>query len=175
MKLTLRYLKLSKKFPQVKVYVGRVPYDTRNCVWVFWHTVSQESTITTALARLRETERHGCQADLQFAPGVKTVTKRNRNFFISIWKTYTVPVIELHKKYCTKNPAHVVSIGMFLNLRPFYVRNVSLKDMEMCCCKLHLHGRWCVNGILKLALKLDITLPFDSYTSFFNLMGAVKI
>lgn len=170
MRLALKYLGLSDKFHQVKVYVGKTPFETRNCVWTFWHEVSEESTITTALARLRASERHGCQADLEFVSTVKVVTKRKRNFYVSIWMSYTVPVVDLYFKYCTRNPDYKISVGMFLNLRPFYVRNVSLKDMEMCVCKIHLHVRWCINAMVKLACKLEITLPFNNYTGFFELL-----
>ena len=84
--------------------------------------------------------------------------------------SYTSPVVVLHTNYCKKYPQHRVSMGMFLNLRPFYVRNVSQKDMEMCVCKLHLHVRGCINALIKLAYKLEITLPFNSYTGLFELL-----
>ena len=63
-------------------------------------------------------------------------------------------------------------MGLFLNLRPFYIRNVSLKDIKMCCCKLHLHGRWSVIVIIRIAAKLEIQLPFTDYSSFFSLLYA---
>ena len=108
--------------------------------------------------------------DLQYAPTVRTVMKRNSEFYQSIWKIYTVPVVSLYKKIIREQPEHKVSMGTFLNLRPFYIRNVSLKDMEMCVCMLHLHARWCVVAILKLASQLDISLPFIDYTSFLSLL-----
>ena len=63
-------------------------------------------------------------------------------------------------------------MGLFLNLRPFYVRSVSSKDIEMCCCKLHLHARWVVSALMKLAGKLKIPLPFSDYESFFSILYA---
>ena len=74
--------------------------------------------------------------------------------------------------YHVENPDNHVSYGSFLRLRPFYVRNVSLKDMEMCCCKLHLHGRWCVKAIVNIASKLKITFPAINYDNFFQLIYA---
>ena len=126
--------------------------------------------MTTSLARLRESERHGCQSGLEFCSTVEVVQKRKKNFFVSIWMSYTVPISVLYSKYCTENPLHKVSYGMFLNLRPFYVRNVSVKDMEMCVCKIHLHVRWCISSMIKLAYKLNLSLPFDSYTGFFEVL-----
>ena len=78
-------------------------------------------------------------------------------------------VQKLWFKYCSENPDYLVSIGMFINILPFYVRNITATDMEMCCCKLHLHGRWVINAIIRVASKLDIRLPFNSYTSFFSI------
>ena len=75
MKLTLKYLELDKIFVMVKTYIGKTPYETRLCVWEFWHEISEESTITTRLARLRDIERHGCQRDLDFKSTVTTVLK----------------------------------------------------------------------------------------------------
>ena len=40
MKLALKYLGLSEKFPQVVVYAGNTPLETRACVWSYWHEVS---------------------------------------------------------------------------------------------------------------------------------------
>ena len=170
MKLALKYLGLSESFVASTLYVPKTQFETRNCVWQFWHTISEESTITTALARLRVSERHGCQQDLEHIPTVRIVKKRNRDFYISIWKTYSVPAVVLYKKYCLENPISIVSYGMFLQLRPFYVRNVSLKDMEMCVCKIHLHARWCISSMLKIFNKASIGLPFDSYNTFFDIL-----
>ena len=62
-----------------------------------------------------------------------------------------------------------VATGTFLNLKPFYIHNTSLKDMEMCCCKLHLHIRWCIKGILECAKKLEIRRTPSDYKSFYDI------
>lgn len=78
----------------------------------------------------------------------------------------------MYKKCCLENPEHV-SMGLFLNLRrPFYIRNVTSKDIEMCCCKLHLHAQWAVSALVKIARKLEIPLGATDYESFFNFLYA---
>ena len=41
-------------------------------------------------------------------------------------------------------PDHEVAYGTFLALKPFYVRGTTSSDLEMCCCKLHLHANWSI-------------------------------
>ena len=60
-----------------------------------------------------------------------------------------------------------VSKGTFSALRPFYVRTETEKDIEMCCCKTHLHARWAVEALVECASIQKIELPFTNYTSFF--------
>ena len=86
---------------------------------------------------------------------VRIVKKRNRDFYKSIWKTFSVPVLVLFTKYCNENADHRVSIGLFLNLRSFY-------------CKLHLLGHWCI----LCAKKLEIILSVTDYKSFFDVLYA---
>ena len=64
---------------------------------------------------------------------------------------------------------HYVSWGTFNNLQLFYVRSVTKMDMEMCCCKTHLHARHSINAFIDCCHKqnIDIT-PIQDYTSFFN-------
>ena len=101
--------------------------------------------------------RHGYQRDTEFKSTVTTTFKRKRKFFVLICMTYKVPVNELHIKYCNENPVYKVSVGMFLNLWPFYVWNVNPKDMKMCVCKLHLHIHSCITALFRLAARLEIT------------------
>ena len=172
MNLVLKRMKLTTKFTHVVPRINNIPLSTRLCAWEFWHHVSDESTLTTVLARLRVTERPVVQEDLPFHGDVQKVLIRNREFFKHQWSTYSVPVVELYQKYCRENPDKRLSLGKFISLRPFCIRTVSHKDIEMCCCKLHLHMRWSVNALLKIASKMEITLPFTNYTSFFQLLYA---
>lgn len=52
MKLVVKNLGLNDKFHVVSEYVSRIPYETRLAVWIYWHQVSEESTMSTQLARL---------------------------------------------------------------------------------------------------------------------------
>ena len=39
-----------------------------------------------------------------------------------------------------KNPNSRVSHGNFFALKSFYIRTQTEKDIEMCCCKFHVHA-----------------------------------
>ena len=80
-KLMLKYLGLSSTFPMVRKFVSRLPLQARQIVWEFWHTECQESTMTTALARLRVSKKPGCEEDLEYAPPVCIVIKRKKEFY----------------------------------------------------------------------------------------------
>ena len=77
---------------------------------------------------------------------------------------------ELHRKYITENPTLAVSYGTFLALKPFYVQSATTKDMEMCCCKKHLHARWFINALISCCQKQNINLEFYDYCSFFEFL-----
>ena len=66
-----------------------------------------------------------------------------------------------------------VSFGTFSALKPFYVRAPTSKDIEMCVCKLHLHGRSSVKCLLDLREKHDIKLDFDCYETFFSYLSDI--
>jgi len=59
-------------------------------------------------------------------------------------------------------------MGTFIALKPFYVRQCSQKDIEMYCCKIHLHARWSINALLELCKKqsIDLGLVHDYYSFF---------
>ena len=40
--------------------------------------------------------------------------------------------------------------------------------MEVCCCKIHLHGRWSINALIECAEKSDLQLSFNDYETFFK-------
>ena len=170
LKLMIKYLGLENQFTFVKKYQPRIPLVTRKCVWDFWHLVSDPSTLTTSLASLCVSDKPGIQEELAFADTVKEKTKRNRKYYESIWRTLSVPVLELWAKCCKENSDHKVSSGTFLNLKLFYVRTASRKDMEMCVCKVHLHTRTCISAIVIIANKLEIDIPFTCYKTFFEML-----
>ena len=89
------------------------------------------------------------QINLEFVSTMNTVRQQNRLFYQSIHKIVEVPFKELFVKYIKENSeSDHVSWGAFIALKPFYVRHTSSKDMEMCCCKLHLHARWSISALL---------------------------
>ena len=52
-------------------------------------------------------------------------------------------------------------------LKPFYIRHVTQKDLEMCVCKHHLHARWAVDALVTNARQQGISLfEINDYTSF---------
>ena len=75
---------------------------------------------------------------------------------------------ELHKEYNTLYPNNTVAYGTFVALKPFYIRAADEKEIAMCLCKIHLHMRRAIEGLVKLCAKQDINLPFDCYKSFFE-------
>lgn len=127
---------------------------TRQIVWDFYHEQAQESTNTTALAKMLITKKPRVQDGLVFKSIVHEVTdKRKRRFYQSIWWTLLKTFRELHKAYNTANPLNTVSIGTFYALKPFYMRHASSKDLVMCCCKIHLHIRWAIQALVKCIKK----------------------
>ena len=61
-----------------------------------------------------------------------------------------------------------VSCGTFISPRPFYMRDITQNDIETCCCKEHLHGRWSVAARIECSGKNSITLEFNNYDGFFS-------
>ena len=101
---------------------------------------------------------------------MNTVRQQNRLFYQSIHKIVEVPFNELFVKYIKENSEsdHVLW-GTFIALKPFYLRHTSSKDMEMCCCKLHLHVRWSINALLDCCkLQLIDLGQISNYYSFFD-------
>ena len=60
-------------------------------------------------------------------------------------------MLSMYQKYMEQNPDSRVSKGTFFNLKPFYVRGASQKDIQMCLCKLHLHTQWSFKALLEWA------------------------
>lgn len=65
------------------------------------------------------------------------------------------------------HPENFISLGTFWVLRPFYWRTETEKDIEMCCCKLHLHTRLDIETLIQCVLEQHIDIPFNNYTTFF--------
>ena len=80
----------------------------------------------------------------------------------------TLTYKQLFDKYCHENPDKPVGSSTFMALTAFYVRTAATKDVEMCCCKLHLHARWGIKALLECANTDQISLPFHDYDTFFS-------
>ena len=51
------------------------------------------------------------------------------------------------------------------------MRHTTQKDIEICVCKDHLHGRWSVETLVECSKKRDITILFADYQSFFDYLS----
>ena len=66
---------------------------------------------------------------------------------------------------------HYVSFAVWYSLKPFYVRMVTAKDIEMCVCKLHLEARTAVNALVSLAVKQNLDMKeIKDYDTFFTFL-----
>lgn len=150
------------KFTRKPTKAGRLltSMKTRQTVWNYWHSNSQESTNTTDVAKLRFSDKTHIQSVLKFVPTVS----------VSICKTVQVTYKELYIKYIQNHEdQHHVSWGTFLSLRPFYIKPNTLKEIEMCCCKLHLHAKWSIKAFVECCKLQKIDLhEITSYDTFFN-------
>ena len=86
---------------------------------------------------MRVCDRPGVQSGLTFNKVPFTIIQiRNRPYYEVQWCKSDRLLKELYVNYIKENPDNYVSYGTWYALRPFYVRMVTTKDVEMCCCKL---------------------------------------
>lgn len=142
--------------------------EIRSKIWSFWHENSQESTNTTAIVSIRTEDKPPSHKGLKYVDTVKSVVKRNSMFFQSIWITTVQTYRELYKKFCSENPGSKISFGYFVEMKPFYIRHATKKDLVMCCCKTHLHVRWVIDALIKCLKKQGIEFPVSNYETFFQ-------
>ena len=170
--LAIRQLKLMDYFKLRKIQVngGRklTPLRIRSDAWTFWHDQSTPSTLSTQKAKLRVSDKPKLHSGLSFVDTYSVIQQRNVNFYENLWYTTTLTYRELFKRFCSEFPQSPLSYGTFLGLKPFYVCGVTTKDVEMCCCKRHLHARWMIAALVNISKLLLIPLPFDDYNSFFG-------
>ena len=88
--------------------------------------------------------------------------KRGTSFYQSTWQTTTKPYKEIFLEFVAENSDNPIGYGSFIALKPFYVRPISKRDIEMCCCKDHLHARWSVKALIDNAEKQKVVLPFTN-------------
>lgn len=165
-KTLVKKLKLQNSIHFDHLYKPRLTFETRKNVWKFWDDNSDESTLTTQLAKLRVSRKPKCQQDLDYNSTVSVVTIRKCLYYQSIWKVTSTQLLGLYQEYRDQFPDMIVSKGTFFNLKPFYIRNASNQDIEMCLCKLHLHIQWAINSLLQLYRKLNLEVLSGDYRVF---------
>ena len=112
---------------------------TRQAVWKFWHEVSKASTITSRAAKIYVKNTPKIQSGLDYVDTVRIIQQRNRNLYESQWFVTKETLKVLYHKFLKINQESSVSYGTFLGLKSFCVRSATTKDIEICCCKKHLH------------------------------------
>ena len=171
----IRKLGLQNKFvrPSKPTNAGRklTLFDTRSKVWEFWHEMSDASTNSTRPAKLKTSCKSKIQSNLSFLPSTQIMSnKRGTKFYTSTWKITTLTYKELYLKFISTYPEQKISYGTFIALKPFYVRAPTKSDIEMCCCKTHLHARWSVSSLASCCKKQNIALPFTGYYGLFDFL-----
>jgi len=123
--------------------------------------------LTSRPAKLKISNKPHIQVNLNFTEAtIITTNKRGNRFYEAPWKILEKPIQELYKQYNEENEP--ISYGSFLALKLFYIRGATHNDIEMCCCKHHLHARWAVKALVKSANQQNIAIDFDTYETFFH-------
>ena len=138
------------------------PFATHLAVWKYWHSLVAASTLTSRPAKER----------MSFKPKIQTGFNVIVCFMESIWHIVNETFKCLYMKYSSEKPDSPVSYGTFLKLKPFYVRSVTTKYVEICCCKKHLHARWGVSALLQLCKQQRFEPSFTDYYSLFNAISS---
>ena len=145
---------------------------TRKNVWDFWHKTSTQSTLTSRPAKLKLSDKPKIQTHLQFCDAaIITNNRRGTKFYESPWMILEKPIREIYCQYIA-DAGSKISYGTFIALKPFYVRGATHNDIEMCCCKTHLHARWSVSALVHCAKEQNIPLEFCSYETFFEYLAS---
>ena len=95
--------------------------------------------------RLKVSDKGKIQTSLDFVSTVSIVSnKKGISFYENAWRITEPTAMALYTNFIPTFPNHEVAYGKFLALKPFYVRVATNSNLEMCCCKLHLHARWSI-------------------------------
>ena len=175
--LSLNRLRLTKtqikealidKPPNIKCGRKLTPLDTRKQVWNYWHNKSTHSSLTSRPAELKIIDRRKIQSDLQLVDTTNIIVQRGKHYYEINWRMVNIPYKEMYHEYLASHSEEHVSYGSFIALKPFYVRSATQNDIEMCCCKPHLHARWSISALIECAKKQGIHIDFDTHDTFFN-------
>lgn len=149
-----------------------IDFDVRNSVWLFYHNHSTPSTITSRPAKLKLNDKPKIQTGLSFTDSTNIATnKRGNKFYESLWMIQDDTIKNLYTKFL-KESGYQISYGSFVALKPFYVRGATTQDLEMCCCKDHLHARWAIKALIQLCHNQGILISFDTYLTFFAYLSS---
>ena len=167
------YDHINKQKIKNKRVTGRqmTSFEIRKKVWTFLHNRATPSTITSRPSKLRVDDKPKIQTNLDFVDTCSVITQRNCFFYESNWFVVQETLHNLYNEYINNFSVQHVSFGTFYSLKPFYIRHVTEKDIEMCVCKKHLHARWGINGLIELAKLQGIHIDFDCYAGFFNFIS----
>ena len=174
------------------------PHILRLAVWDFYHNNSTPSTNTSQPARLRVDRKKMLHKEMPFVDTCRVVRIRKRDYYENHWFILDSVLRALYTQYLLGNLEKPVSLGIFHELCPFYVRTPTTKDIEMCCCKTHLHAKWVIEALIsnvKKQRELELAqrrkereekiekgifmpevvddsmpLPFDDYRTFYSLL-----
>ncbi|XP_066932940.1 uncharacterized protein [Clytia hemisphaerica] len=145
-----------------------LPFEVRKAVWDFWHEKGTASTLTSRPAKLRAKDKPKVQANLEFIPTTTMIVQRKVDFYQSNWSILNETYKVLYHKFLNISGLKI-SYGAFISLKPFYIRPATPKDLEMCCCKKHLHARWSIKALIDNCNKQKIDLgDVKDYSSFFT-------
>ena len=152
--------------------IGRpmTPLESRKIVWIFWHSKATPSTLTSQTGKLCVKGKPKLHKNLEFVDTVNIIKQRNHFFYESIWFVVQSTLHTLYNEFINIYPDHRVSFGTFYGLKPFYMRNVTEKDIEMCVCKKHLHACWAIQALLANANQQNMHVEFEDYDGFFSLI-----
>ena len=173
--LTLKKMDLLnavKRFSTEQIGQIMMPFARRLAVWKYWHSVGTASTLTSRPAKQKISVKSKIQTGLEYHDVAEPVIQCNHMFMEDNWYTVNETIKCLYSKYSSENPDSPVSYGTFLKFKPFYVRSVTTKFVEMCCCEKNLHVRWAVSTLLQLCKQQKFEPSFIDYYSFFNAISS---
>jgi hypothetical protein len=109
-----------------------------NCICAYlthtlhWHEVSQPSTLTTDIAKLRLTDKPKIQIGLEFDDSITPQKYRKRRIYQSIKHTVVVTYRKLYAKYLltVSEEEEIISMGTFVALKLFYISSANVKDLQ---------------------------------------------
>lgn len=170
--LCAQQLELKNKVDYVKPTKGgrkMVSFETRQAIWDYWHAKSTPSTLTSRPAKLKMGHKAKIQSGLKFVDVVNIIKQRGKEYYQGNWRIINITFRELYHSFINTFPINKVSLGTFYSLKPFYVRSATTNNIEMCCCKLHLHARWALKALIECCKMQNIDLQgVNCYETFFK-------